>query len=153
MAPTWIRVKDVDTGHEFDLHEEDPRLRGTAVEILKDYPENSSSTARARAPKFRVDKAGKPVGPTADSGQADAAGSGEQPPEGNPPAEGGAGDPATSPPGDDVDADAVTDDSPPAPVDHDQAEGDAPPVEQPPGDDSADDKTTAGNSAKKRRSN
>jgi hypothetical protein len=68
MAPTWIRVKDRDTGHEFDLHEEDPRLGTSVVEVLKDYPANSSSTAQARPPKYRVDKAGQPVTPT---GQAD----------------------------------------------------------------------------------
>lgn len=113
--PTWIRVRDRDTGHEYDLHEDDPRLGGDVVEVLKDYPANSSSTAQPRAPKHRVDLAGQPVTPP---------GTGEQePPAGEPPP-----------------------DEPPL-------DGQTPPADEPPGDDSAADKTTAGTSAKKRRSN
>lgn len=114
--PTWIRVKDRDTGHEYDLHEEDPRLRTDVVEVIKGYPANSSSTAQARAPKHRVDKAGQPVDVPR--------GEGDQDP------------PADVPPADEPPQDGLT-----------------PPADDPPGDDPAADKTTAGTSAKKRRSN
>jgi hypothetical protein len=60
--PEWVRCRDLDTGHEFDLSPEDIRVQDGSVEVLKDYPENKGLTAQARAPKFRVDKAGQPLG-------------------------------------------------------------------------------------------
>lgn len=58
--PTWLRCRDRETGHEFDLAPEDIRIEQDTVEVLKDYPENSSATALPRAAKHRVDKAGTP---------------------------------------------------------------------------------------------
>ena len=58
--PTWLRCRDRETGHEFDLAPEDIRIEEGTVEVLKDYPENSSETAQPRAAKHRVDKAGNP---------------------------------------------------------------------------------------------
>lgn len=59
--PEWVRCRDRGTGHEFDLSPDDIRVLDGSVEVLKDYPENKGLTAQARAPKFRVDKAGKPA--------------------------------------------------------------------------------------------
>lgn len=58
--PTWLRCRDRETGHEFDLAPEDIRIEQDTVEVLKEYPENSSATAQPRAAKHRVDKAGNP---------------------------------------------------------------------------------------------
>lgn len=55
--PTWIRVKDPSTGHEFDVSSEAELQDG--LEVLTDYPENSGTTAVARPAKHRVTKAGK----------------------------------------------------------------------------------------------
>lgn len=63
--PVWLRCRDKDTGHEFDLSPEDIRIADGSVEVLTDYPENSSSTARPRPAKHRVDKAGQPHTPQA----------------------------------------------------------------------------------------
>lgn len=61
--PEWVRCRDRDTGHEFDLSPEDIRVQDGSVEVLKDYPENSGLTAQPRPAKYRVDKAGQPVAP------------------------------------------------------------------------------------------
>lgn len=61
--PTFVRVKDNESGHEYDLPERRARQladRG-AVTVLEDYEPNAGSTARARPPKYRVDKAGNPI--------------------------------------------------------------------------------------------
>lgn len=65
--PEWVRCRDRDTGHEFDLSPEDIRVQDGSVEVLKDYPENASSTAQPRPAKYRVDKSGQPVMPTVES--------------------------------------------------------------------------------------
>lgn len=57
--PTWLRCRDHDTGHEFDLHENDLRVRTGRVEVLEDYPPNTGSTARPRPAKHRTTKAGR----------------------------------------------------------------------------------------------
>ena len=59
--PEWVRCRDRDTGHEFDLSPEDIRVQDGSVEVLEDYPENASSTAQPRPAKYRVDKAGQPL--------------------------------------------------------------------------------------------
>jgi hypothetical protein len=70
--PTWVRCRDRETGHEFDLAPEDIRIADDSVEVLKDYPEVSGLTAQPRPPKHRVDKAGQsanqtpPAEPSAD---------------------------------------------------------------------------------------
>lgn len=62
--PEWVRCRDRDTGHEFDLSPEDIRVQDGSVDVLEDYPENTGLTAQPRAPKYRVDKAGKPADQT-----------------------------------------------------------------------------------------
>lgn len=59
--PEWVRCRDRDTGHEFDLSPEDIRVQDGSVEVLEDYPVNASSTAQPRPAKYRVDKAGQPL--------------------------------------------------------------------------------------------
>lgn len=56
--PEWVRVRDKDTGHEYDVAAS--AVRADAHEVLADYAPNVGSTARARPAKHRVDKAGKP---------------------------------------------------------------------------------------------
>lgn len=58
--PKWVRCRDRETGHEFDLQEQDIRIEENTVEVLKDYEPNESSTARPRPPKHRVGKDGLP---------------------------------------------------------------------------------------------
>lgn len=58
--PEWLRVRD-EHGTEFDLPPKHPLIKSSAVEVIKDYPENKGSTAVARTAKYRVDKAGKPT--------------------------------------------------------------------------------------------
>lgn len=65
--PTWVRCRDRETGHEFDLSPEDIRIADDAVEVLKDYPPNTGLTAQPRPAKHRVDKAGQPLTPPPDS--------------------------------------------------------------------------------------
>lgn len=59
--PTWIRCRDPETRHEFDLHEEDVRLADGSVELVKGYPKHSGLTAQPRPPKYHVRKDGKPA--------------------------------------------------------------------------------------------
>lgn len=59
--PTWIRVRDRDTGHEYDLREDDRRVRLGLVDVLTNYPTNTGSAARPRRAKHRVTKSGRPV--------------------------------------------------------------------------------------------
>jgi hypothetical protein len=141
MAPTWIRVRDRDTGHEYDLHEESPLLGTAVVTVIEGYPEHSSSSAQPRPPKYRVDKAGQPITPAAVDGEHEPAVTDDAAKtEGDePPAVSGDNDQAPEP--------APPSDEPPpetdVPAGDQQTDGDAPP---------ADDQTTAGTSAKKRRS-
>lgn len=82
--PTWVRCRDRETGHEFDLQTEpilDYRLEKDLVEVLKDYPENTGLTALPRAAKHRVDKAGNPSSPPETADQPEGS-----PPDDNPPA-------------------------------------------------------------------
>jgi hypothetical protein len=60
-VPTWVRCRDRDTGHEYDLAEKDLRVRTGRVEVLAGYPTNSGTTARPRPAKHRTDKSGRPV--------------------------------------------------------------------------------------------
>lgn len=73
--PTWIRCKDPETGHEFDLSDEDLRVTDGSVEVIKDYPENTGLTAQPRAPKYHVSL------PRAEASAEEPAGT---PPAGNP---------------------------------------------------------------------
>lgn len=59
--PTWLRVRDRDTGHEYDLHERDRRVRLGLVDVLPRYPPNTGASARPRPAKHRTDKSGRPV--------------------------------------------------------------------------------------------
>jgi hypothetical protein len=58
--PTWIRVRDTSTGHEFDI---DARALAAqaGVERVPDYPVHSGPSARPRRAKHHVDKGGKPA--------------------------------------------------------------------------------------------
>lgn len=62
--PTWLRVRDNDTGHEYDVAEGDPRI-GKSMELVKDYPPNSGRTATPRPPKHRVHKGAAKAGNSA----------------------------------------------------------------------------------------
>lgn len=55
----WVRCRDRDTGHEYDLASTDPRVRDGRVIVLEHYPSNLRNAAR-RA-KHRVRKDGKRV--------------------------------------------------------------------------------------------
>lgn len=57
----WVRCRDRDTGHEYDLSEDDPRVRRGRVTVLRDYPENTRDSARPA--KYRVRKNGKATSP------------------------------------------------------------------------------------------
>lgn len=57
---TWIRVRDRDTGHEYDVNARDPRLRTGLWIILRNYPTNSGHGAMPRPAKHRVTKSGRP---------------------------------------------------------------------------------------------
>lgn len=59
--PKWVRCRDRDTGHEYDLSPNDLRVRDGRVEVLEDYPPNQ--TDRPRRAKHRIDKAGRPRRP------------------------------------------------------------------------------------------
>jgi hypothetical protein len=59
--PTWVRCRDKDTGHEYDLSAEDPRVLEGVVEVLEDYPENSGLTAQPRPAKHRFEWPAQPV--------------------------------------------------------------------------------------------
>ena len=61
--PTWVRCRDPDTGHEYDLSDRDARVRRGLVEVLTRYPRNAGTGARPRPAKHRVDKAGRPIQP------------------------------------------------------------------------------------------
>lgn len=52
----WVRVRDPETGHEYDLHR---TANFTGVEILKDYPPNNKRDPRPMKP--RTDKDGTPA--------------------------------------------------------------------------------------------
>lgn len=67
--PKWIRVKDPETGHEFDVAPNNVLLKNGKVEELEDYPPNEGTNARPRATKYRVDKAGQPLSSDADTGE------------------------------------------------------------------------------------
>jgi hypothetical protein len=67
--PEWVRVRDKDTGHEYDVAPS--AVRDDAHEVLEDYPPNSGTTARPRPPKHRVDKDGKPATGARNSRNAD----------------------------------------------------------------------------------
>lgn len=59
--PTWLRVRDKQTGHEYDVAPNSAAIRSGAVEVLADYPKNSGLTARPRPAKHRTTKAGRPA--------------------------------------------------------------------------------------------
>ena len=58
---TWVRCRDRETGHEFDLSADDPRVRKGLVIVLRNYPENTRPYARKA--KHRVRKSGKAITP------------------------------------------------------------------------------------------
>jgi len=55
----WVRCRDRDTRHEYDLHEDDARVRDGRVEVLTDYPPNEGRDPRPA--KHRVDITGNPM--------------------------------------------------------------------------------------------
>lgn len=57
--PTWLRVRDNTTGHEFDRTPRQVKALGDAVTVLDKYPPNDGPGARPRPAKHRVTKAGK----------------------------------------------------------------------------------------------
>jgi hypothetical protein len=68
-VPTWIRVRDPKTGHEYDLAE--PAVAATPdVEVIADYPPNAGPSARPRPAKHRVDKGEPPAGKPGRPGKA-----------------------------------------------------------------------------------
>lgn len=68
MPTTWIRVRDKETGHEYDVADRgyDPDLH-TKVNAPKQYPDLSGPTARPRPARLRTDKAGQPAPNTEES--------------------------------------------------------------------------------------
>lgn len=58
--PKWVRCKDPETGHEYDLSDRSIQVREGRVEVLENYPTNDSPTARPRRAKHRTTKAGRP---------------------------------------------------------------------------------------------
>lgn len=62
--PTWIRVRDTSTGHEFDI---DARSLRAGMEPLDDqrYPDLSGPGKQPRPPKHFVGKGGEPAVPRA----------------------------------------------------------------------------------------
>lgn len=52
---TFVRVRDRDTGHEYDVAEQ--AVDKAVHEVLKGYP----TSDRARPAKHRTDKAGRPA--------------------------------------------------------------------------------------------
>lgn len=63
--PTWVRVRDAVTGHEYDVAAE--TLPRDGLDPVKDYPENSGLTARPRPAKHRTTKGRKAT--TTEAGQ------------------------------------------------------------------------------------
>lgn len=59
--PTWVRVKDKSTGHEYDVAESalDPEVH-TRLSSRK-YPDVSGPYARPRPAKHNTTKAGRPA--------------------------------------------------------------------------------------------
>lgn len=57
----WIRVRDKDVGHEFDVAPSafDPEVHALVKSAA--YPDLRGDTAQSRPAKFRTDKAGQPV--------------------------------------------------------------------------------------------
>ena len=54
---TWVRVRDVETGHEFDVREDVVPATG-GVEVIEGYPPNSGPAAVPRPAKHYANKAG-----------------------------------------------------------------------------------------------
>lgn len=52
----WVRVRDKDTGHEYDLSARDSRVKHGVVEVLNDYPPNTGRSPRPA--KHRTTKTG-----------------------------------------------------------------------------------------------
>lgn len=48
----WVRVKDPETGHEYDVHRTGDF---TGVQILGDYPANNGKNARPMKPRTEKD--------------------------------------------------------------------------------------------------
>lgn len=76
--PTYIRVRDDATGHEYDVDERSLRAGMTPID---GYPTNSGPGARPRPAKHRVDKTGRPARgrrrTTTSEGQTDTEGTGQ----------------------------------------------------------------------------
>lgn len=56
--PTWIRVRDLSTGHEYDLMPRQVEAAGAAIEVIDGYVPHRGQDPRPA--KHRVDKAGNP---------------------------------------------------------------------------------------------
>lgn len=65
--PTYIRVRDDSTGHEYDVDEGTLRPGMTPI---KDYPANSGPSARPRPAKHLTAKDGTPATPRAATSRA-----------------------------------------------------------------------------------
>lgn len=61
----WLRVRDPETGHEYDLHES--AMIDPGLVVLEDYPPNNTDVARPA--KHRTDLAGQSVTGTSADGQ------------------------------------------------------------------------------------
>lgn len=57
--PTWVRVRDKTTGHEYDVAP--GAVRKDQHVVLEDYEQNASSTAEARPAKTRQPKGQAPT--------------------------------------------------------------------------------------------
>lgn len=58
--PEWIRCRDPQTGHEFDVLAHNT---GRGVEPIPGYPPNKGPNAAPRPAKHCTDKAGQPASP------------------------------------------------------------------------------------------
>lgn len=54
----FIRVRDNDTGHEFDVYEDDPRIGGVVTHVK---PVRYPPAHVARPPKYSISLAGRPA--------------------------------------------------------------------------------------------
>jgi hypothetical protein len=66
--PKFVRVRDKDTGHQFDVPEADSRI-GEAFDLVKGVDPVDGYLVQAREPKHNVDKAGKPAAPSRTTAQ------------------------------------------------------------------------------------
>ncbi len=65
--PTWIRVKDKDTGHTYDIAEESFDDNAHQKVNSQQWPDLTEDNERPREPLFRTDKAGSAATPKKES--------------------------------------------------------------------------------------